>query len=77
MTKKDYIKPELQDKQMQVECALLAYSVQTNGLGDELSQDVDDLTGNSWGEALGHSRDGSNWGEGEQSVTDANWDFTW
>jgi hypothetical protein len=83
MTKKEYIKPEIRDMQMQVECALLAFSVRTSGLSDELSQDLDDLSGESWDEALSHRRNGNAWDEelefleGEQSATGANWSYTW
>ena len=62
MTKKDYMKPELQDMGILEESELLAYSVKSAGLGenDELSQDKDALTGDSWDEAMGR---GSIWDE--------------
>ena len=61
MTKKEYMKPEIQDMGILEESALLAYSVQSSGLGDEgLSQDKDNSSGNSWDEALGR---GSIWDE--------------
>ena len=53
MTKKVYMKPEIQDMGILEESDLLAYSVQSAGLVDELSQDKDDLTGDTWDEALG------------------------
>lgn len=60
MTKKEYMKPEIQDMGILEESDLLAYSVQSSGLGDgeELSQDG--TSGDSWGEALGR---GSIWDE--------------
>ena len=35
MTKKEYMKPEIQDMGILEESALLAYSVQSSGLGDD------------------------------------------
>ena len=63
MTKKEYMKPEIQDMGILEESALLAYSVKSSGLGEgeELSQD--DTSGNAWGEAMGR---GSVWDEGEE-----------
>ena len=60
MIKKAYMKPEIQVMGIQEESELLAYSVQSFGLGDgeELSQD--DTSGNAWGEAMGR---GSIWDE--------------
>ena len=57
MTKKEYMKPEIQDMGILEESDLLVYSVQSNGLGEgeELSQDKDNSSGDSWGEALGRS----------------------
>lgn len=52
MTKKDYMKPELQVMLIQHQCQILAVSVQTTGLGDELSKDGEDPTGNAWDDAL-------------------------
>ena len=53
MTKKEYMKPEIQDMGILEESALLAYSVQSDGLGenpeDELTQD--ETPGNAWGDA--------------------------
>ena len=62
MTKKEYMKPEIQDMGILEESALLAYSVQSSGLGDdeELTQDKDNSSGNSWDEAMGR---GSIWDE--------------
>ena len=64
MTKKDYMKPEIQDMGILEESDLLAYSVQSTGLGenDELSQDKDNPTGDTWDDAL--SRRGA-WDDGE------------
>ena len=55
MTKKEYMKPEIQDMGILEESDLLAYSVQSSGLGDgeELSQDENNPSGNSWDEAMG------------------------
>ena len=53
MTKKVYMKPELQVTQIHT-IQMLATSVQTTGLGDNdnLSQDVDNPTGNAWDDAM-------------------------
>lgn len=53
MTKKEYMKPEIQDMGILEESALLADSVKSSGLGEgeELSQD--DTSGDSWDEAMG------------------------
>jgi hypothetical protein len=53
MTKKDYMKPEIQDMGILEESELLAYSVQSTGLDEGLSQDKDNSSGNSWDEAMG------------------------
>ena len=60
MTKKEYMKPEIQDMGILEESALLAYSVKSSGLGEgeELSQG--ETSGDSWGEAMGR---GSIWDE--------------
>ena len=62
MIKKEYMKPEIQDMGILEESALLAYSVQSDGLGEnyELTQDKDNSSGNAWGEAMGR---GSIWDE--------------
>ncbi len=56
MTKKDYMKPELQVMLIQHQCQILAVSVETTGLGDELSKDDEDPTGNAWDDALSRRR---------------------
>ena len=62
MTKKDYMKPEIQDMGILEESDLLAYSVQSTGLGenpeDELTQD--ETPGNTWDDAMSR---GSIWDE--------------
>jgi hypothetical protein len=63
MTKKEYMKPEIQDMGILEESALLAYSVQSSGLGDGEELTKDDIPGNSWDEAMGR---GSIWDEGEE-----------
>jgi hypothetical protein len=60
MTKKDYQKPEIQDMGILEESALLAYSVQSSGLGDDEELTQDDTSGNSWDEAMSR---GSIWDE--------------
>ena len=60
MTKKEYMKPEIQDMGILEESALLAYSVQSSGLGDGEELRQDDTSGDSWGEAMGR---GSIWDE--------------
>jgi hypothetical protein len=60
MTKKDYQKPEIQDMGILEESALLAYSVQSSGLGDDEELTQDDTPGNSWDEAMSR---GSIWDE--------------
>ena len=63
MTKKEYMKPEIQDMGILEESDLLVYSVQSNGLGDgeELSQD--ETPGNTWDDAMGR---GSIWDEEDE-----------
>ena len=63
MTKKDYMKPEIQDMGILEESDLLAYSVQSSGLGDGEELTQDDTSGDSWGEALGR---GSIWDEEDE-----------
>ncbi len=65
MTKKEYIQPELQVTQIHT-IQMLATSVQTTGLGDNdnLSQDVDNPTGNAWDDAM--SRRKNDWDEDEE-----------
>ena len=54
MTKKEYMKPEIQDMGILEESDLLAYSVQSSGLGEgeELRQVENDTPGDSWDDAL-------------------------
>ena len=60
MTKKEYMKPEIQDMGILEESALLAYSVQSSGLGDGEELTQDDTSGNAWDEAMSR---GSIWDE--------------
>jgi hypothetical protein len=62
MIKKVYMKPEIQDMGILEKSDLLAYSVQSSGLGEnyELTQDKDNSSGDAWGEAMGR---GSIWDE--------------
>ena len=60
MTKKVYMKPEIQDMGILEESDLLAYSVQSFGLGEGEELTQDDTPGNSWDEAMGR---GSIWDE--------------
>jgi hypothetical protein len=59
MTKKLYMKPAIQDMGIMEESALLAFSVQTTGLGDD-NLNYDDSPGDTWTDAK--SRRG-NWDE--------------
>ena len=60
MTKKVYMKPEIQDMGILEESALLAYSVQSSGLdGEDLTED--DTPGNAWNDAM--SRHKNDWDE--------------
>ena len=61
MTKKDYIKPEIQDMGILEESALLAYSVQSTGLGEGEELTQDDTPGNAWDDAM--SRHKNDWDE--------------
>ena len=63
MTKKVYMKPELQDMGILEESELLAYSVQSTGLGDDEELKSDDTSGDSWDDAL--SRKGT-WSDEEE-----------
>ena len=60
LPKQEYMKPEIQDMGILEESALLAYSVQSSGLGDGEELTKDDTSGNSWDEAMGR---GSIWDE--------------
>ena len=60
MIKKAYMKPEIQDMGILEKSDLLAYSVQSSGLGDGEGLTQDDTSGNAWGEAMGR---GSIWDE--------------
>ena len=52
MTKKEYMKPEIQDMGILEESDLLAYSVQSSGLGDGEELTKDDTPGDSWTDAM-------------------------
>ena len=72
MIKKVYMQPEIQDMGILEESDLLAYSVQSSGLGDGEELTQDDTSGDAWGEAMGRrgawddalSRRGA-WDDGE------------
>ena len=60
MTKKEYMKPEIQDMGILEESDLLAYSVQSSGLdGEDLTED--ETPGNAWDDAM--SRHKNDWDE--------------
>ena len=63
MTKKVYMKPEIQDMGILEESDLLAYSVQSSGLGDGEELTQDETPGDAWNDAMGR---GSIWDEGEE-----------
>ena len=63
MTKKVYMKPELQDMGILEESALLTYSVKSSGLGEGEELRQDGTSGDSWGEAMGR---GSIWDDDEE-----------
>jgi hypothetical protein len=52
MTKKEYMKPEIQDMGILEESDLLAYSVQSSGLGDGEELTKDETPGDSWDDAM-------------------------
>ena len=62
MTKKEYQKPAMLVMEADVKQQILAASVQTTGLGDELTQD--DTPGDSWDDAM--SRRHTVWDEDEE-----------
>ena len=62
MTKKGYQKPAMLVMEADVKQQILAASVQTTGLGDELTQD--DTPGDSWDDAM--SRRHTVWDEDEE-----------
>ena len=64
MTKKDYMKPEIQDMGILEESELLAYSVQSSGLGDGEELTQDDTPGNTWDDAM--SRHKNDWDDDEE-----------
>jgi hypothetical protein len=59
MTKKKYIRPELQAMGVLEESELLVISIETTGLGDNpednLTQDQENLTGDIWNDAMGRT----------------------
>ena len=61
MTKKEYMKPEIQDMGILEESDLLAYSVQSSGLGDDEELTQDETPGNAWDDAM--SRGNNVWDE--------------
>ena len=63
MTKKEYMKPELQVIRIQHQCHILAGSVQTTGLGENENLTQDDTPGDAWDDALSRRR--SVWDEEE------------
>ena len=69
MTKKKYMKPAMEILEADLDQQLLAYSVQSDGLGekpeDELTQD--ETPGNAWGEALSR-RDHQDFWDDEESL---------
>ena len=62
MTKKEYMKPVIEFDELDMTGELLAYSVQSSGLGDGEELRQDDTSGDSWGEALGRR---GTWDDGE------------
>ena len=61
MTKKEkYLKPAMEAEQIDTGLHLMVESVQSSGLGNELSQD--DTPGDSWNDAMSR---GSVWDDGE------------
>ena len=63
MTKKEYMKPEIQDMGILEESDLLAYSVQSSGLGDGEELTKDETPGDSWNDAM--SRGNGGWDDEE------------
>ena len=63
MTKKEYLKPVMEVIEADIEQQILAGSVQTTGLGDELSQDENDPNGDAWNDAM--SRRKNDWDDEE------------
>ena len=60
MTKKDYQKPVIEFDELDISEELLAYSVQSTGLGEGEELTQDETPGNAWDEAMGR---GSIWDE--------------
>ena len=56
MIKKVYMKPELQDMGILEKSELLAYSVQSSGLGDGEELTQDETPGNTWDDAMSRRR---------------------
>lgn len=56
MTKKEYMKPEIELNELDMTGLLLANSVQSSGLGDNEEISQDDTPGDSWNDAM--SREG-------------------
>ena len=66
MIKKEYMKPNVKAMGILEESELLVYSVKSSGLGEgeELSQDKDNPTGNTWDDAM--SRRKNVWDDDEE-----------
>lgn len=71
MRKKEYMKPELQVTQIHT-IQMLATSVQTTGLGDELSQDENDPNGDAWNEGMSR-RNRNVWEDEELLEEEEDW----
>ena len=63
MTKKEYRKPVIQDMGILEESELLAYSVQSFGLGEGEELTQDETPGNTWDDAMSRQND---WDDDEE-----------
>ena len=73
MTKKDYQKPEMQVMGILEKSELLAYSVQSSGLGDGEELTQDETPGNAWGEALSRRGHQDFWDDEESLGEEGGW----
>ena len=72
MTKKVYMKPELQVTQIHT-IQMLATSVQTTGLGDNDNLSQDETPGNSWNDAMSRRRNRNVWEDEELLEEEEDW----
>ena len=71
MTKKDYLKPAMTVTDIDLKVQILAHSVKTTGLDEELEQD--ETPGNSWNEGMSRRRNRNVWDDEELMEEEQDW----